>query len=276
MGRPVNTPLSYAELTAMSPEAMQARMAQSPVEAARITRSAALHGLPAAMVQWGQMLVDGVGTPRDATAAYRWFSIAAEAGHLDGVNMVGRCHELGWGVPVDHQEAARWYERAAGLGHDWAQFNLGELLLAGVLGVRDEKGALSLFLRSARAGNLKAMNKLGHYREDGWAGVAVKPALALRWYTRAADRGCYRAHANLARLADGRGDREEAARRYSCSIAIAPADFLRDISGVLLDSADPELQALGRRALILTHEETPEAARPRGGLLRAFASLRRR
>ena len=39
------------------------------------------------MVRWGQMLLDGQGTDRDAEAALRWFRIAAEAGDPDAINM---------------------------------------------------------------------------------------------------------------------------------------------------------------------------------------------
>ncbi len=50
---------------------------------------------------YGQMLLDGHGVERDLQAAFRWFGIAAKADDVDGINMLGRCHELGWGTAIN-------------------------------------------------------------------------------------------------------------------------------------------------------------------------------
>jgi TPR repeat protein len=39
---------------------------------------------------------------------------------------------LGWGTSIDYPKAAHHYRIAAKDGLDWAQYNLGHMLLAGV------------------------------------------------------------------------------------------------------------------------------------------------
>ena len=91
-------------------------MRATPEEAARWVEAAALNGSKPAIVNWGQMLLEGRGVARDPEAAFRWFSIAAGTGHADGINMVGRCYELGWGVAPDAAKAAHRYRVAADAG----------------------------------------------------------------------------------------------------------------------------------------------------------------
>ena len=122
-------PIYFTSLARMSAETLRDKLAEGPEEAARIAYAAAVGGSIAAQLIYGQMLLDGHGVPRDLAAAFRWFGIAAKAGDADGINMLGRCHELGWGTPIDIEQARACYERAAANDHAWAQFNLATLLL---------------------------------------------------------------------------------------------------------------------------------------------------
>jgi uncharacterized protein len=238
---------TYEALRQETPESLQAKLAASPEEAARWVEAAAHSGSKPAIVNWAQMLLDGHGTRRDPEAAFRWFRIAADTGYPDGINMVGRCHELGWGTPVDLEEAARCYNLAAALGHHWAKFNLGVMLVAGSGVKRDLATALSLFVASARAGNHKAMNMIGRYCEEGWHGRS-KPAAAMRWYARAAFRGCFRGQFHLARFYASAGRIEEAEAWLLRSIDGAPADFCGEIAPLLERHPHRAIQALATRA----------------------------
>ena len=71
----------------------------------------------------------GHGTPRDLPAAFNWIQLSARAGGRDAMNMLGRCHELGWGTDVNLVIAAHCYRAAAELKHHWAEFNLACLIL---------------------------------------------------------------------------------------------------------------------------------------------------
>ncbi|HEX5958753.1 MAG TPA: tetratricopeptide repeat protein, partial [Hyphomicrobiaceae bacterium] len=182
----------------LAPDRFAERMAKVPRLAADWARAAAVAGDAAAQVRWGQILLAGHGVARDPAAALLWFRLASRSGNADAGNLLGRCHELGWGTAVDTRAAARWYESAARSGHAWAQFNLACLLLQGESGIGNLDRALSLLIRSARAGNAKAMNMLGRAREEGWTTAPNLPA-ARRWYRRAARGGCFRGQFHTAR-----------------------------------------------------------------------------
>lgn len=223
------------------------RLAKDPIFAAEQVRKAALSGDAAAQLSWGLMLLDGHGTPRDLPAAFNWIQLAARAGTRDAINMLGRCHELGWGTDVNLAIAAHCYRAAAELKHPWAQFNLACLLLRedGVPGELAE--ALTLLARAARQGNVKAMNMLGRCCEEGWRG-SRKPAAARRWYRRAARGGCFRGAFHTARHLIADGEINQAVQWLQRSIASAPADFCEELGGVFARHPDERLRAISALA----------------------------
>lgn len=240
--------ISYSALKGMSVDELRARLAAEPARSVALVRAAAQNGIKSAQVVYGQMLLDGLGVPRDAEAAYRWFVSAADAGSLDGVNMVGRCHEKGWGVPCDEAEAARRYRAAAEQGHAWAQFNLGTLLVNADDFAADPARALHWFVRAARQGHPKAMAMVGRFLEQGW-GRPPDPVAARRWYRRAALGGDYRGQFDYARTRYEDGAREEALAWFSRCIENAVPDFCRLAADGLRASGDPALEALADRAM---------------------------
>ncbi len=241
-------PIYYSRLLKLSAGDIGERLAQGPHEAARVAYAAAVGGNKVAQVVYAQMLLDGHGVDRDPPAAFRWFGIAAAADHADGINMLGRCHELGWGTAMDRARAMACYRRAAAKDHSWAQFNLASLILRDDPTPGEVATALTLFVRSARQGNAKAMNMLGRYREFGWAG-RVDLRSAIRWYRRAAMRGCFRGASHLARFLQECGKHAEAAEWYRRSADIAPVDFCRDLAAHLFATDRKDLQAVARQAL---------------------------
>ncbi|ARQ01603.1 tetratricopeptide repeat protein [Pseudorhodoplanes sinuspersici] len=241
-------PVYYTSLLKLSAEDIGDRLAAGAEEAARIAYAAAVGGSKVAQVVYGQMLLDGHGVARDLQAACRWFGIAAKAGDIDGINMLGRCHELGWGTVIDLDAARTCYQRAAAKNHHWAQFNLATLML------RDEgtpgavATALTLLVRSARQGNAKAMNMIGRYREFGWSGPVNIPS-AIRWYRRAAERGCFRGAAHFARFMLEQNRIDDAVSWYRRSAECAPVDFCRDLAAHLFKNRRSDLHAVARLAL---------------------------
>ncbi len=258
--------ISYSELKRMGPDLLRARISEGPEAAARWVEAGALNGLVTAQIAFGQMLVDGHGTPRDSAAGLRWFSAAAGAGSAEGINMVGRCHELGWGVPIDPCEAAYHYRRAAEKGHAWAQFNLATLLLEGRGVARDRTEALRWYVRAARGGNAKALTLIGRYLEQGWERPA-RPASALRWYRRGAEGGDYRGQFDYARLLLERtGDLAAALPWFAQAVENGVPAFCRNVGAGLREAPAPALREIASRALKKA-TETGEAAD-----LRAYAS----
>lgn len=227
----------------------------------RQIRSAASFGSSRAQLLLGQMFVDGNGVTRSQVEGRRWFEKAASSGGAEGINMLGRCHELGWGGPVDLPLAAACYRRAARLGHGWAQFNLACLLHDGRGVARDRHEACSWFARAARSGHAKAANMLGHYREEGWL-HPPRILAALRWYARAAGQGDFRGQFNLARLLYAAGQRTPALIWLERSIAAGIPDFWADIEPVLAVHPDPGIRRQGAHARRLA-QAVPTAAGPR-------------
>ena len=105
--------IAFRTLRDMPKDELAMRFSGSPEEAAASIASAARFGLVEAQLLFGQVLLDGRGTPRDPAAAVLWFGAAASAGSAEAMNMLGRCHEMGWGVRSDRAVAAVWYARAA-------------------------------------------------------------------------------------------------------------------------------------------------------------------
>jgi TPR repeat protein len=211
---------------------LEARLAGDPAFLGDRMQQAAARGDVSAQLGWAHMLLEGHGTARDPEAAFRWFQLAARSGSAEAVNMVGRCHELGWGTAQNARMAAQCYRAAADRGHAWASYNLAMLMLAGD-GAEGQGGEiLALLVRAARRGNAKAMTAIGEACEDAWRG-RPKPVAARRWYARAAQRGCFRGAFNTARHAMAAGDVDSAVRWLGRSVAAAPGNFCAGLAAYL-------------------------------------------
>lgn len=243
--------VSAIDLRRMSAEDWARVLGSDPREVARYVRSAAEHGFRAAQVVWGQMLLDGRVVRRDRAGAYRWFARAAALGSPDGLNMVGRCHELGWGVPVDHAAATGWFRRAADKGSGWGAYNLGCMLLYGDGVEHDAAAALGWFAIAAERGNAKAMGLAGRCREEGW-GAARDRGAALAWYERGARAGDCWAQFNLATLLVEAGRTDDAAEWLRVSLETGTPNYLEAAGRELAAQDDAVLAEIGRDALART------------------------
>jgi len=191
-------------LHALSRQDIAARLA-TPGSRAALLREAADAGYPDAQAALGQMLLDGDGVARDERAALGWFTRAAAQHHLMALNMVGRCYDLGWGAAVDKARAAQCYRVAAESGLDWAMYNYATLLALGDGVAEDKAEALAWLEKAAALGNAKAVNFVGSFAEDGWAGPRDM-AKAARCYAQAAQGGDFRGCFNHARMLADAGD----------------------------------------------------------------------
>ena len=55
--------------------------------------------------------------PQDLEKAFKWFSAAAEQGHVESMFRLAQCYEKGEGTKKDLTEAKKWYNEAARKGH---------------------------------------------------------------------------------------------------------------------------------------------------------------
>lgn len=233
-------------LQRMSYHELQALLRGDPAEAAVWVRSAAEHGIPAAQLRFGRMLLEGRGVPRDDQAALAWFTRAAEQGDAEAMNMVGRCHENGWGTEVDVSRAAPCYRRSAEGGHDWGQYNLGNLLLAGVGVAQDLPQALHWFACAALKGHGRAMNLVGRCLEEGW-GCRRSREDALYWYRRSAEAGYFRGQLNHALALAEQGECAAAARWLWKAATGGDSHFRQRVLGTLSKTTDPALIEVAAR-----------------------------
>jgi hypothetical protein len=223
-------------------------LVRNPRDAARWIEAAAKAGMAPAQIVWGQLLLDGHSVARDAKAAFGWFQEAAVQGDVEARNMVGRCYEQGWGVAPDPRRAKEAFEIAARAGHVWGQVNLAQMLMREG-DTANRPRCFALFKAAAEGGtgkvNLKAMNSLARFIEEGWAGSRDLAGAAF-WYLKAAKLGDHWAQYNLATILFRQGDHEAADRWLRSAVAISDNGFRRRIAPLLL--ARPEL-ALRQRGL---------------------------
>ena len=158
-------------------------------------REIAEAGSAEAQARLGQRLID-LGQAREG---FVWLHRAAGAGHLDAINMVGRCLDIGWGVAIDQALAAQWFHAAAMRGHGWAMYNYATALALGAGMAEDRDEALGWLRRADALGIAKAANFIGSFYEDGWA-VTRDMKEAAGHYARAAAGGDFRGCFNHARI----------------------------------------------------------------------------
>ena len=231
---------------------MAARIPDDPGERAAFLRALAEGGEAEAQALYGQLLLDGNGVAQDAGAAFAWFNRAAAQGHLMGLNMVGRCYDLGWGVRVDKVRAAECYRVAAEQGLDWAMYNYATLLALGDGVAEDKAAAFGWFQKAARLGTgligAKAMNFVGSFHEDGWV-ASRDMAAAARHYARAAAGGDFRGCFNHARMLGAKGHTEEALTWIERAGETATPAFVEKAAAFLDASPVAAFRARGRAAI---------------------------
>jgi TPR repeat protein len=98
---------------------------------------------------------------REKTAKARWYTRAANAGHVKAQSLLGLLSESGQGMPQDYAEAAKWYRKAADAGDARAQTRLGFFSARGHGVKKDSAEAVRWWHRAAKQGNTEAQMLLG-------------------------------------------------------------------------------------------------------------------
>lgn len=236
-----------SQLESLSKEGWDAILSKDPTESARWIYAAATYGHVDAQLHWAQMLLDGIGTDRDPEAAFRWFGIAARSKRADAINMLGRCHELGWGTPVDFSKAAEHYREAATKASDWARFNLGCLTLEGKGVARDPDEAFRLFMSAVEQGHVKSLNMVGRCYENGW-GCTQNMTEAIQWFRRSAEAGDFRGQYSYAQVLIEQGRLGEALPWLRLGIDQSHVELCREMAKALSDHPEPRLREMAAYA----------------------------
>jgi tetratricopeptide (TPR) repeat protein len=150
-------------------------------------------GYSAAIINLGQLYVNGKGVEKNEVEAARLFRKAADAGNPLGMRFIGFAYAKGIGVEKDPNQAAKWLQASVQAGDVESMLHLGELYGES----NNYSAAIPWFLKSAEAGNLEAKNDLGVVYNNGY-GVERNEVEAVRRFRDAADGGNSHGMVNLA------------------------------------------------------------------------------
>src|SRR5262249_25607206 len=92
-------------------------------------------------------------TEMDDIVARRWSELAAEHGVPEAMTRLGLLYQHGRGVPPDPKRAAGYFRAAANLGEPVAQLMLGIIMHMGLVAPSDRIEAAQWLMRSAEQGS---------------------------------------------------------------------------------------------------------------------------
>ncbi len=159
----------------------------------------ASNGDSESQIRVGRCFEEGNGIEQSYTAAFFWYSIAAENQSAPAQFNIARLYEFGLGVDESPEIAARWYSGSAELGSVEAQLKMGQLCEQGIGVQKSPEEAFQWYRKAAESGNGEAQYNLASMYEWG-NGVEQSIETAREWYKRSADSGHTHALLALRRL----------------------------------------------------------------------------
>ena len=90
-------------------------------EAVRLYKMAAEKSYAPAQNNLGFCYFNGIGMPKNLTAAVQWYKKAAEQDYAAAQYNLGYCYEKGYGVAMKLHELLKWYRLAAANGNEKAK-----------------------------------------------------------------------------------------------------------------------------------------------------------
>ena len=226
--------VSVLALTLIAPWAV----GQDPDPIAEIRRLAE-QGDAEAQYSLGYRYATGIGVPQDRAEAARWLRLAADQGHTQAEDFLGRMPPMGSQRATDNvaeTELPATLPPATGQsprsgnpfrvpslrtdaeqGDADAQFNLGVMYDIGQGVLQDDAEAVRWYRLAAEQGDATAQYNLGNMYANG-EGVLKDAAEAVRWYRLAAEQGDATAQFNLGVSYDnGEGVLKDAAEAVRCT-----------------------------------------------------------
>ncbi|HEY6343241.1 MAG TPA: serine/threonine-protein kinase [Bryobacteraceae bacterium] len=148
-------------------QAVSERRAGHPETAFRLFRQAADLGDARSMLELGNMLADGEGTPQNYEEAARWYRRAADRGSANAKLLMGGLYYMGQGVPTDFRAAAQWFTWASDAGDASAKFDLCQMYEGGLGVLKDLDRARRFCQDAAALGNEEARKHLPQLSPPG-------------------------------------------------------------------------------------------------------------
>jgi len=103
----------------------------------------------------------GVG---DRKESVKWYTMAAEQGHVEAQFRLGICYRQGEGVDRDEKEGVKWLTKSAEQGNADAQFWLGNCYEYGAGVDKDLKEAVKWYTQAAEQGDAEAIRRLKRFK----------------------------------------------------------------------------------------------------------------
>lgn len=151
--QPSPTDVTPEDAEAWYQQARQRREFRDFGAAAALLSKAAAAGHPGAMIELGQLYVEGQGVPKDPTVAVTLYRQAIDAGSTDGMNHLGVAYVAGEGVERDPHRAFKLFEQAAEKGDAIGMYNLGITYGRGRGVAADRSVAIEWLRKAAAAGS---------------------------------------------------------------------------------------------------------------------------
>lgn len=219
------------------------------------------------------ILADSAIAPERINQAVDWLTHAAESGPDYAQYTLGRLYRDGGPVRQDMTQAVIWFSQAAEQGNQYAMYALGKLRLE----ADDPAAALRWFRQSAGLGNQYAQYQLGKLLLTG-DGVTKDPAGAVRWLTESAEQGNQYAQYALGKLyllgKDVLQDREAAVRWFTLA-----AEQGNEYAQFFLDHMNDTPSLFASATRLLHHMGRvfqEQALPPSGGISFVDSKLRRK
>eukprot|EP00929_Paragymnodinium_shiwhaense_P028658 TRINITY_DN16572_c0_g1_i1.p1 TRINITY_DN16572_c0_g1~~TRINITY_DN16572_c0_g1_i1.p1 ORF type:complete len:407 (-),score=91.37 TRINITY_DN16572_c0_g1_i1:196-1344(-) len=192
------------------------------------------------------------GCEKDEAKAAEYYTIAAEADHVDAQWRLAELYEFGRGVEQNDAEAIRWYRKAAEAGHMHAQSGLALLLEAGRgCDKIDDEEAFQWHLKAAGRGHALSQYCAACCLEEG-RGTPRDVEAAREWLEKSADAGFRPAESKLMEtLPHGKCKRTSASAVSDAAAWIANGassgesclvDIAAGLAGLLQDLDDVEAE----------------------------------
>jgi len=103
----------------------------------------------------------GVG---DRKESVKWYTMAAEQGHVEAQFWLGVCYRQGEGVDRDDREGVKWLTKSAEQGNAGAQCSLGNYYAYGYGADKDLKEAAKWYTKAAEQGDSWAIRELKRFK----------------------------------------------------------------------------------------------------------------
>ncbi|RZJ30116.1 MAG: sel1 repeat family protein [Brevundimonas sp.] len=129
-------------------------------------RVAADGGDERAQWQVGMILLNGDGVAANPGLARRYVTASAESGYMEGMISMAVMYAVGEGGPVDGVKARYWYRRAAEAGSAHALRGLGGMLMVGEGGPQDRVTGAAYLDLAAKAGDSPAARMQGVFAAE--------------------------------------------------------------------------------------------------------------